>query len=919
MDRRILVVDADHHRRNAVRAILAGAGYEPSVVDSGVDAMRIMLAEAPPAVLCRLTGPRFDGLGLCQDLRSHEGVGFVYFMMSLTAEETRHTATALQHGADAVIPTEIDAERLLAHMVAGDRVVALHRELTRQNRQVFKYNAKLAIVNDRLHQAATTDELTGAVNRRAGMNRLTECWSVASRNGDSLAVMILDVDHFKVINDTYGHDVGDLVLKEVADALRRSCRLGEVVCRFGGEEFMVICSASDASMAAVAARRLRATVEGITSQVRGFPVKVTASIGVAERTASMPDPDALLRAADRALYAAKHGGRNRVVIAGEEWSGGENQVSTLRLPTDLARIPAPGELARNARTVLVADGDESARAWYVQLLQQGGFNVIESPNGADALGCIQHAQPDIVIFSRDLPVLDGVECTRRLKRDPDFWHLPVLLASQRRDDERDAVAAWDAGADGLTMQGIRPHEFLAQIRSMLSLRRGRKELIQANENLGEQARTMTLLLELAQSISTASSLPAVLERVVHVTAELTCCTCVAVLLPDETGETLQVAHAAGFANEKISYLRIPTAGALFGDISAQRESLVINDTNDERLGHGIDPDLFGARPPLVIVPLMTGERSVGALLAAERLGGQPFVTRDLEYIHLIGNIAASTIEEISARQACDEARDSIVVALAKLAEHRDGSTGHHLDRVTRFAVLLAQELRASGPYKDSIDGPFIADLERAVPLHDIGKVGIPDRILLKSGKLTDEEMAIMKTHTKIGTETIQSVAQRVPGAHFLKMAADIAWGHHEKFDGSGYPSGTSGTDIPLAARITSVADVYDALTTRRPYKEGLSHDQAIHIIRETSGSHFDSVIVDAFVVKEHEFALLAAQLADDDASMDSRRRADYVKRATQDIHLDPLAGELASIQHQIHQLADLCKQASVADITEGRG
>jgi len=261
---------------------------------------------------------------------------------------------------------------------------------------------------------------------------------------------------------------------------------------------------------------------------------------------------------------------------------------------------------------------------------------------------------------------------------------------------------------------------------------------------------------------------------------------------------------------------------------------------------------------------MAAEQIVGVLNIAGRNVGEMFAPLELECIDMICNIAASAINALMTRQARDQARDSVVVALAKLAEHRDSETGRHIERVTRFSRLLAEDLDRRALSKDEIDAEFLRDLERAVPLHDIGKVAIPDNILLKPGKLTAEEMAVMRSHVHVGAQTIQSVLERAPGVKFLEMALDVTSGHHEWYDGGGYPARLSGDAIPLAARITSLADVYDALTTRRVYKPAFRHDKALSIIVDASGTQFDPVVVDAFLRREKEFAQLAAELADEE-------------------------------------------------------
>ena len=195
---------------------------------------------------------------------------------------------------------------------------------------------------------------------------------------------------------------------------------------------------------------------------------------------------------------------------------------------------------------------------------------------------------------------------------------------------------------------------------------------------------------------------------------------------------------------------------------------------------------------------------------------------------------------------------SSVLALAKLAEARDTDTGHHLERMKSYSRIIAEILHEDDRYADEITLEYISNIERYSPLHDIGKVGIPDGILLKPGKLTEDEFEEMKQHTIYGTEVLRNAEDNLntKGRSVFSMAIDITLGHHEKWDGSGYPYGKSGLDIPLSARIVAIADVFDALTSRRPYKEPLTYEESIGIIEQGKGKHFDPHIVELVVINQ---------------------------------------------------------------------
>jgi len=195
-----------------------------------------------------------------------------------------------------------------------------------------------------------------------------------------------------------------------------------------------------------------------------------------------------------------------------------------------------------------------------------------------------------------------------------------------------------------------------------------------------------------------------------------------------------------------------------------------------------------------------------------------------------------------------------IFAMSKLAESRDDETGTHLERTRQYCRLLARRLQATGGYPDLVDEDFIHRIFQASPLHDIGKVAIPDGILKKPGKLTQEEFEVMKTHTLRGAETLASVTENHPHNEFIQFGLQIARSHHEKWDGSGYPDRLRGSQIPLAARIMAVADVYDALTSKRCYKDAMSHQEAREIIRSQSGFHFEPLLVETFLAIEEEFA-----------------------------------------------------------------
>jgi putative two-component system response regulator len=249
----------------------------------------------------------------------------------------------------------------------------------------------------------------------------------------------------------------------------------------------------------------------------------------------------------------------------------------------------------------------------------------------------------------------------------------------------------------------------------------------------------------------------------------------------------------------------------------------------------------------VYIIMLTSRQGEAERMEGMYAGADDFLTKPLKPSELL--VCLKTAERILSL----ETRDLALFAMAKLSESRDPETGAHIERVQSYSRLLAQHMSMTDKFKGVVDAEFIRLIYQTSPLHDIGKVGIPDAILLKPGKLTAGEYAVMKMHTELGARTLGSALARFPNAKFLHMARDIAASHHERYDGKGYPLGLAGEQIPLCARVVALADVYDALTSRRVYKEAMSHYQAKQVLLSERACHFDPDVVDAFLAAEEQF------------------------------------------------------------------
>ncbi len=302
-----------------------------------------------------------------------------------------------------------------------------------------------------------------------------------------------------------------------------------------------------------------------------------------------------------------------------------------------------------------------------------------------------------------------------------------------------------------------------------------------------------------------------------------------------------------------------------------------------------------ADPSLREVPVifLSGLIETGEKIKAFAVGGVDYVTKPFQFdevdarinTHLklrslqrkleafnrdLQGIVQEQVREISDSQM------ATIFALSKLAEYRDAETGNHLARVQRYCRTLAVHLARRKVYGDLLNATFIEDLYHASPLHDIGKVGIPDHILLKPQPLTPEELNVMQTHTLLGARALSSILSQYPNNHFLKMGVDLARSHHERWDASGYPDGLAGAAIPLSARIHVIADQYDALRSPRPYKPAFDAARTYRILTEGDGrtlpAHFDPEVLEAFKQAAPEFEAIGEALRDDKANAAPRPR-----------------------------------------------
>jgi diguanylate cyclase (GGDEF)-like protein len=307
---RVLVADDDKAMRLLLKTLLAQAGYEVFEAGNGQDAFEMAVELRPQLLVTDWMMPEMDGVELTRALRQTKHGRAIYILILTALEAEEKLVEAFDAGVDDFLSKPLNARVLGARLRAGQRVVMLQQEIERDREEIRRFAAELAVTNRRLHEAALTDVLTGLPNRRYAIERFQQEWQATNRSKRPLACMMIDVDNFKAINDSHGHDVGDLVLKLTAQAIKRGLRAQDVVCRTGGDEFTVICPETDLDAALACAERVRGAVVETRFSTGTLELKGSVSIGVAARDAGVADIDALLKRADEGVYVVKQRGRN---------------------------------------------------------------------------------------------------------------------------------------------------------------------------------------------------------------------------------------------------------------------------------------------------------------------------------------------------------------------------------------------------------------------------------------------------------------------------------------------------------------------------------------------------------------------------------------------------------------------------------
>ncbi len=505
----------------------------------------------------------------------------------------------------------------------------------------------------------------------------------------------------------------------------------------------------------------------------------------------------------------------------------------------------PGTLSENGQLrrlmmssgpVLAIDDDPTIRGLLADLLSLNGYSVITASEGREGIELFCQQHPDLVITDIQMPHMDGLELLRQV-RDVDE-SVPVILVTGHGDLDN-ALRALRRGAYDFLLKPINPEILLNTVRKGLEhcrLRRFEKNYRKLLEEQVEE-RTRELAERTKELARTNEFLQGILDS----------STSVAIMLTDFENKVLFWNSGAeniyGYSGEEM------IGSSVLDLFPADDSTLETLDKMSGLLRHRTGTVQENVKQVAKDGRMLTVSMAVSPMRDASGnvrgiLGLGLDVTKE---VHLHEEL-------LDSYKMIKKIQGASVFALAKLAESRDGEIACHLECLQQYCHVLCRRLRQRERYRDIMTDQFIEDLVQSSVLHDIGKVGVPDSILFNRDKFGLDEYEVMKQHTIHGGRALAEAAEKVDeGENFLSMGKDVAYYHHERWDGSGYPFGLKGQAIPLSARIVAIADVYDALTTERRYKRAYTHEEAREVIVKEKGKQFDPELVEAFLDVEREF------------------------------------------------------------------
>jgi diguanylate cyclase (GGDEF)-like protein len=696
-----------------------------------------------------------------------------------------------------------------------------------------------AQIRARLEHQAQTDPLTGLYNHRYFHERLRAELTTASRSHDAVSVLMLDIDDFKRVNDVYGHGAGDEILRALAQTLRGCVRLGDAVCRLGGEEFAIVMTSRSPENAERLARRL---VDRVAEEAFDLAGRITVSVGLARGPEHAMNPRELVACAEAAMMTAKARGKNQIVVyddRGLERPEGDDVLSSrdVRSIAHMKMLQSLGGklnrlndvreignvIANELRSlidyhncrIVVADGENLVPIAFMGTFTrvQPSKQLLTQKLGEGITGHVATTGESLLVGdAANHPLGKQVAGTDRI--DESQIYVPLRFGTRVIG----VVVLSKLGLDQFDEDDVRLLEVLA----------GHAAVALENASLYESARReaerATLLLEFSRELAAAEDLDEVAGRVVQLAARALDAPQASVWLQAEPGAPVRVASLAGYSElERGRLARTTVDPERAAEFLTRAEPFVLDPD-----GHGETCAHLALGRACAVAPIALDGGRLGSIVVTAPDGGS-FSEQQLGLLTGIAHQAKLALTNAGNFRNLEQTFLETVEALANACEANDEYTSSHARWITDLALKVGEGL--------GLDARQLKRLELGALFHDIGKIGIPQHILQKPGPLTAEERAVMETHPELGERIIAPIDR-------LEEVRPIVRHCHERYDGAGYPDRRVADEIPIEARIIFVCDAFHAMTTDRPYRGRLSDEEALRRLEEAAGTQFDPMVVD---------------------------------------------------------------------------
>jgi diguanylate cyclase (GGDEF)-like protein len=703
-----------------------------------------------------------------------------------------------------------------------------------------------------LELQAQTDSLTGLYNHRYFHERLRAELNRASRAHDSIAVLMLDIDDFKRVNDVHGHASGDHVLIALANALRATVRASDIVCRLGGEEFGIIMASCDAGDALGLARRIADHLEETEFEPAG---RLSLSIGISQGPEHAMNPRELIACAEAAMMTAKARGKDQSVLfeehATERPAPGHAARDDVRSIAHLKMLQSlAGKLNRlndvrrigevivdelrmlvdyhNCR-VYVREGED-----LVPIAFKGDLGPY-SEESVEALWCKvgEGFTGHVAATGESLLLANAEECefAVTIPGTDDIDESVIAVPLKYGSRVIGVVVISKLGIGQFDDDDVRLLEVLAGHASV-ALENARLYEAQRAEaqNAKDSLEIAEALLEFSEQVATADGLEEVLDRTVELSARTLGAQRASVWLQDHDGGVLVARALWGYDSvQRERVLRLRFEGEIARGLLERTEPFELSPEEISAIQgtETVRPDV-----PSAVAPIRLDAGRLGCIAVAAQPGEAEFTERKIRLLAGIAHQAKLAIANASSFQSLEDTFLSTIEALANALEANDEYTSSHARWITDMSLEVGREL--------GLDTKALKRLELGALFHDIGKIGIPASILSKPGPLSEEERRVVQLHPELGARILAPIER-------LEDVCEIVRHCHEHYDRSGYPGGKGGGDIPIESRVILVCDAFHAMTTDRPYRKRLTATEARRRLQEAAGTQFDPQVVEVFL------------------------------------------------------------------------